>query len=68
MNELMKHGRYVLYNIFWNTDGPAGSGKSSVLLQVLEYAWRKGWLIFYIPNGKSHDPSLHDIVSFHELD
>ncbi|TFK51912.1 hypothetical protein OE88DRAFT_1658612 [Heliocybe sulcata] len=31
--------------------GPTGCGKSTVLLQAVEYAAKTGWLVFYIPRA-----------------
>jgi len=33
-------------------DGPVGSGKSVALAMIVQWARAKGWLVFYIPNGK----------------
>lgn len=35
------------------TAGPAGSGKSVLLLQTLAYAQATGWVVLYLPSGDS---------------
>lgn len=34
-------------------DGPVGCGKSVILAMLVHWARAKGWLVFYVPNGRS---------------
>jgi len=40
--------------------GPAGSGKSTLLLQTAAYARESGWIVLYVPRGKSHSTVLQE--------
>lgn len=42
--------------VFWQAAGRPGCGKSFLLLQVVEHAIQRDWIVIYVPRGKAAEP------------